>query len=482
MLIPPFQQQAMRSLRLTPFMMALAAVLLLVGCQSKPADGAAATGDAHAHEAQPGELPAGVIAIPASVRDHLGITFVPAERRAVRDTLRMPGSFESTPAARAQYRSAAAGRVEVLVSQYERVEPGRPLYRLESPEWRRLQQEMAGAELAARLIVERTEVQVRAVAAAREALQVWEDRVAKLEGLRAEGASQASQLAEAQGQSASARVALAEALQRQQELIIETLALRDEATGGNPRFEMALRSAATLFGTEEAWLLEQVEGQPRWKHLHRVEVAARQSGVVESIGVPSGGYVEESGLIMATLDPAAVRFRAFALQADLAYITEELEVSIVPPQGSVAPLQAAIPAMLRLGTEADADERTFDLIAEPHSTATLPGWARPGVAAFLEVTVAGGEEKEWAIPLSSVIQDGLDRVYFVRDRQNPDQVRRMVGDLGWDDGRWVTVGSGLRAGDEVVLDGVYELKLAGTGKAAAGGHFHADGTFHDGKH
>jgi hypothetical protein len=31
-----------------------------------------------------------------------------------------------------------------------------------------------------------------------------------------------------------------------------------------------------------------------------------------------------------------------------------------------------------------------------------------------------------------------------------------------------------------VLDGVYELKLTGAGKAMGEGHFHADGTFHAG--
>jgi hypothetical protein len=32
-----------------------------------------------------------------------------------------------------------------------------------------------------------------------------------------------------------------------------------------------------------------------------------------------------------------------------------------------------------------------------------------------------------------------------------------------------------------VLGGVYQLKLAGGGKATQAGHFHADGTFHEGK-
>jgi hypothetical protein len=44
----------------------------------------------------------------------------------------------------------------------------------------------------------------------------------------------------------------------------------------------------------------------------------------------------------------------------------------------------------------------------------------------------------------------------------------------------VIVQSGLAEGDEVVVDGLYELKLATSqaGGAVKGGHFHADGTFH----
>jgi hypothetical protein len=36
----------------------------------------------------------------------------------------------------------------------------------------------------------------------------------------------------------------------------------------------------------------------------------------------------------------------------------------------------------------------------------------------------------------------------------------------------------VKVGDEVVLNGVYELKLATSSTAQKGGHFHPDGTFH----
>ena len=46
------------------------------------------------------------------------------------------------------------------------------------------------------------------------------------------------------------------------------------------------------------------------------------------------------------------------------------------------------------------------------------------------------------------------------------------------DGKWIEIRSGVKAGDEVVVAGAYELALASGGDSPKGGHFHADGTFH----
>ena len=105
------------------------------------------------------------------------------------------------------------------------------------------------------------------------------------------------------------------------------------------------------------------------------------------------------------------------------------------------------------------------------------------MSAFLEVVTAGGDEA-LAVPRSAVVKDGLHHVFFLRDELDPNTAIRVEADLGADDGRWVHIRSGLRLGDEVVLDGVHELKLATSrsGTVQAGGHFHADGTFHEGDH
>ena len=71
-------------------------------------------------------------------------------------------------------------------------------------------------------------------------------------------------------------------------------------------------------------------------------------------------------------------------------------------------------------------------------------------------------------------------VVFVSDRDGNENLWIM----GVDDGRWIAINSGLSLQDEVVLDGVYELKLASqqSGATQKGGHFHADGTFHGEDH
>ena len=86
-----------------------------------------------------------------------------------------------------------------------------------------------------------------------------------------------------------------------------------------------------------------------------------------------------------------------------------------------------------------------------------------------------------AVPRQAIVQDGLEHVLFRRNPKEPDEVLRVVADLGLGDGRWVVLESGVMVGDEVVLTGAYELKLAmqRNGQPSTGGHVHADGTTHD---
>lgn len=114
-------------------------------------------------------------------------------------------------------------------------------------------------------------------------------------------------------------------------------------------------------------------------------------------------------------------------------------------------------------------------------------WMRDGVSAHLELVVDGSAKPEIAIPVACTVRDGLETVFFRRDPRNPDRVTRVVAEVGPSDGEWVVVYGGVMPGDEVVRDGIYELKLSGEGKPPTDGdgrpqigHFHADGTWHAG--
>ena len=122
--------------------------------------------------------------------------------------------------------------------------------------------------------------------------------------------------------------------------------------------------------------------------------------------------------------------------------------------------------MLELGLNADPEERTVDLYATPSE---LKDWTRPGVSAFLEISTEQVDDSSLAIPLSAVVRDGLTSIIFRRDPANPDKAIRLEADLGMNDGRWIVINSGLREGDEVVLDGVYQLLLATSGSIPKGG-------------
>lgn len=472
----------------------------VVGCDRNPRHDETnhAPGEADEHDA----AASGRVEIPATVRQNLGISFAKVESRPVAHTIRVPGQFELQPEARREYRTMLAGRVELLVRQYEQVEAGTTLYRLASPEWRVLQEKLTDAESTIRQIEARVASIPTLLAAHRkheESLRVsvglWERRVEQIDQTRASGVVTADEFTLAQNTLATQRADLAEVMEKEAQLEAQSAEARAQHDAAHARFRLLLATASTLLGIPESELSapyhpdehmhvgsrEHVETAtrpvPRWREIDEVEVIATMPGFVQSLDLTNGAWASAGALVLSAVDPGRLRFRAMAMQSDLGRLRDGLSARIVPPKGGSIELQDAMDATLRLGLTADARERTIELVAIP---SVLSSWARPGVAAHLEIIAAGGES-ELAVPLSCVIQDGLSKVIFRRDPNDPDIAIRMEADLGVNDGRWVAIKSGVREGDEVVLDGVYQLMIATSGSVEAGGHFHSDGTFHAGE-
>jgi hypothetical protein len=303
-------------------------------------------------------------------------------------------------------------------------------------------------------------------------IATWEQAQAKLEATK------------------SRMEALARAEFKRADLQAKLDTLKSDALVSKAALDAALYSASKLLGPHDTHhdhdhpsldLLEDVNGVPRYRTMEWIEEHAIKPGVVESFAITDGCFVEEATLIMTTVDPGEIRFRGTGLQSNLPYFKEGQAVSIIAPQGDSTEVKKVIEGQLSLGVISDPVRRTVPLYALPTE---LKAWARPGVSTFLEVVTEDSSGFVLAIPKASIAKDGIVHVFFKRDPLDPNKAIRVEADLGIDDGRWIEVKSGIGPGERVVLEGVYELKLATSqsGTSQKGGHFHADGTFHEEDH
>jgi multidrug efflux pump subunit AcrA (membrane-fusion protein) len=359
--------------------------------------------------------------------------------------------------------------VELLVDQYQAVEAGDVLYRVRSPQWTELQlaiaaaeQEIASAEAEAALARARLAEARRRTEILRsrlETLSAAEFRRADLEGEAA--------VLEAGIETHRAEVQVAESR---------------VDTARRARIAALARAAAVSEILPEPPLTSlQPDGRSTPAYQEWIVVQAVDQGIVERLALSDGAFAEPTAFVLSTIDPRRVRFRATSLQSDLSRLggarLEETPARIVSPRGLSAPGGEAVTATMMLGFEAQPDQRTIAVLARPSDPRP---WIRPGISAYLEVEVAATAGPALAIPRSAVVQDGLTHIFFRRDPRDPNKAIRVEADMGPSDGQWVVINSGLMHNDEVVLDGVYELKLAAdrSGMNQRGGHFHADGTWH----
>lgn len=429
--------------------------------------------------------PTNRVDIPAAVRQNLGITFAKVESRPVSRTLRVPGRFELMPTARREYRASMPGKIEVLVTQYQTVEIDTPLYRMESPRWRELQGQLNDARAAIRLAQAGTDSIAPLLAAHEEhhkeieqAVAIWTQRLAQLEELQKGGTVRADDLVQAKASLAMVRADFAETLEKEAGLAAKKTESAAQLESAKSRYTLLLANAAAVTGMRTEQLTAESGGVPAWQTIATIEVRAVAPGVVEVLHATSGAWMDENASLIATVQPRQIRFRARALQSDLGRLSDGLKASIVPPNGGSLTNADAMAGALVLAPTADADRRTIELIVSPAEVKT---WARAGVSALVEVTVAGSASEELAIPLACVARDGTQAIIFRRDPKDPNKAIRMEADLGMDDGRWIVIRTGVKEGDEIVSDGVYQLMVATSGSITKGGHFHPDGTFHEGE-
>lgn len=464
----------------------LAALLnSVVGCDKNDASPSSESSRAAENAVETAVTPSNRVDIPDAVRQNLGITFAKVIPRNVAQTLRVPGNFELLPTARREYRTPFAGRVEILVEQYASIASGTPLFRVDSSEWRDLGERIAATRARVDSMEPLRNAHRAHEVSLAERVALWQERLQQLAEIRQAGGANATQVTEARSTLNSTQAELADVMERDAMLEAEHRVVESELRSLLARRDALMRSSGNTTSTADSGgeLSTPDATQPANNDEFSAEnatfyhVCARTAGVIESIAVTNGTLVEPSELVITVVDPRKIRFRARGLQSDITRLTDGLPAQVTSAQVGEAGRDESMHGALMLGLAADPQERTIDLLLQP---TTLAAWARAGVAAYLEVTLAGGQE-ELAVPLQAIARDAGTPILFRRDPQDPNRAIRMEADLGVSDGRWVVIRSGVKEGDEVVVAGNYQLMLATSGSAAKGGHFHSDGTFHEGK-
>jgi len=405
--------------------------------------------------------------VPTSVRSNLGITFVRVERRGVRKTIRVPGQFELRPEAKHDYTTALSGHITLLVKQFEVVKKGQVLYRLQSPAWRRTQHELGEAWSDIKIKMANIGVGIAVIEETKSAIELLRKRVDALKIAQINKIELNTEL-----------IALQQKLKRH---ISEKMAAETALVAAKQHYKIMLQTTSAISGVnvEKLGKISPESDLPFWSGIQALEVRASSAGIVDRLPITDGGWANAGERVVSTVSPKELRFHAQAPQTDMMQFVTGQSVAITPPLGTSIRLQDSMSGKLSIGFRASALQRTIPLYVIPNS---LSEWAKPGVTAYLEVFVAGDDEQQMAIPKGCVVRDGLTDIIFRRDPHNPDRVIKIVADLGVDDGRWVVIESGVKVGDEIVLDGAYELKLASSSQKQRKGHICSDGSWHEGEH
>lgn len=199
-----------------------------------------------------------------------------------------------------------------------------------------------------------------------------------------------------------------------------------------------------------------------------VAIKAPLAGTIVDVDVASGQSVEEGQRLFEVMDLTKVWVVANVFEHDLPQVDGATgarlhvpgrtdEIVIAPPNGR----------LVTMGRVIDPVTRTAPIIFELTDTA---GILRIGQSVDL-VVATGPARRALAIPEVALLDDGGRSVAFVM--VEGEAFERRVVRTGARSGGWVEVLSGVAAGERVVTEGAYEVKLAASsGAIPAHGHAH----------
>ena len=197
-----------------------------------------------------------------------------------------------------------------------------------------------------------------------------------------------------------------------------------------------------------------------------VSVRATASGRVESLPVSDGSWVASGTTVVELQRADRVRFAASVASSEAGRLKDGMKITCGEHVGT-----------LRMGFGGS------DGLTQVYAVFDRELPFRPGERLHVDCVTNENETPVIAVPSACIVKVGLEPTVFVRDEHDEDRYVAVKVELGRTNGGWTEV-KGLPDDDdlEIVKEGAYELKIALAAKSgsAPAGHFHADGTFHEG--
>ncbi|MBQ0032297.1 MAG: efflux RND transporter periplasmic adaptor subunit [bacterium] len=197
-----------------------------------------------------------------------------------------------------------------------------------------------------------------------------------------------------------------------------------------------------------------------------VSVRASASGRVDTLSVSDGSWVSSGTTVVELQRSDRVRFMSMVAASDAGRLKDGMKITCGEHVGT-----------LRMDFGGSDGLTPIYVFFEQE----LP--FRPGERLQVDCVTDESETPVVAVPSACIVRVGLDPTVFVRDEHDEDRFLAVKVTPGRTNGGWTEV-KGLPDDDdlEIVKEGAYELKiaLAAQSGSAPAGHFHADGTFHEG--
>ncbi|MEZ6197135.1 MAG: efflux RND transporter periplasmic adaptor subunit [Planctomycetota bacterium] len=509
-------------MKTTSRILALVAGLALFACGGPSADDHA--DHDHDHDHDHAEAPTNRIDLGAQTERNLGITWAEARSGRLEVVLSVPGEITPRPGHEWTIAAPLGGIVTEIAELWSEVERGQFVATLAGPDLAQAQEDLdaaRGRADAARLELARVRAGVeplrdlatalaealRATEAARPALETAvgaaealarasRSRLEDVTRLRATDAVSEATLLAARREALEADEAALHAANALRDVRVEIArkghelsearidideregrlaALEARLAAAESAFATRLGALAAASGTTAEELGALVDGRPLWSRMRELPLRAPAGGVVAERRISRGSHCDRDEVLLVILDPETLGFRALLPEADAARLPTDLALRVAVP-GVAEPVDAED---VRVRPVADSRSRSLVLEARlPNPDHRL----RPGLSARGLVRLDRSETEEILVPAACVVRDGLEFLVFRRDPADADRVIRTPVTMGRRSGDLVEIIAGVGEGDELVENGVNQLRDTGLGKASVAGHFHADGTFHAGDH